>query len=67
VVCPGNEEVRRGSTVRLRAPGRGGRTRKKAAREGLVRVDWVGTNWVAAVSYPAFQQNGLRRCDPRKE
>jgi hypothetical protein len=44
VLGPGNEEVRGGSTVRLRAPGRAGRMMKWAGREELVRVDWVGTN-----------------------
>jgi hypothetical protein len=43
VVCPGNEEVRGGSTVRWRVPGRVGKARDWAAKHGS--FEGAGTGW----------------------
>jgi len=49
VGCPGNEEVSGGSTVRLRAPGRGGRVRKCAACRGSYLLSLAAGAWIYLV------------------
>ena len=43
VVCPGNEEVRRGNTVRWRVPRGVGKARDWAAKHGS--FEGAGTGW----------------------